>query len=146
MVWKNEIPACRYGAQLELARNEGLKKGFFSSLVNSLLYFIIFATYALAFWSVSNFYKYCSYQCAVLCLGMALSCYLTVSLQLVMLSLCSYLSCWGAILLAQFCQSWRPLPPPWVLLLWSLNSLKGYNYSLVYYWYLVPCHVIETRD
>ena len=40
----------RYNVQLIKARREGLKKGFFSSLVVGLLYFIIFSTYALGFW------------------------------------------------------------------------------------------------
>lgn len=42
----------RYGGQLRLARNEGIKKGFLSSLVIGGLYFVIFSTYALAFWLV----------------------------------------------------------------------------------------------
>lgn len=42
----------RYGEQLKLARNEGFKKGFFSSLVVGGLYLVIFCTYALGFWSV----------------------------------------------------------------------------------------------
>ena len=41
---------CRYGEQLKLARNEGVKKGFFSSLVVGGLYLVIFSTYALAYW------------------------------------------------------------------------------------------------
>ena len=41
---------CRYNQQLVKARGEGIKKGFFSSLVVGLLYFVIFSTYALAFW------------------------------------------------------------------------------------------------
>ena len=40
----------RYGEQLKLARNEGFKKGFFSSLVIGGLYLVIFSTYALGFW------------------------------------------------------------------------------------------------
>ena len=43
---------CRYGSRLLRARNEGLKKGFFSSLINALLFIVIFATYGLGFWSV----------------------------------------------------------------------------------------------
>ena len=40
----------RYGKQLIVARNVGLKKGLLISLVAGALYFIIFATYALGFW------------------------------------------------------------------------------------------------
>lgn len=42
----------RYGDQLKLARNEGIKKGFLSSIIIGGLYFVIFSTYALAFWLV----------------------------------------------------------------------------------------------
>ena len=40
----------RYDKQLVKAEKEGFKKGFFSSIVVGMLYFIIFSTYALAFW------------------------------------------------------------------------------------------------
>lgn len=41
---------CRYDTQLLKARKEGMKKGFFSSLVVGGLYLIIFSTFALGFW------------------------------------------------------------------------------------------------
>ena len=47
---KLSVDVYRYRDQLKLARNEGVKKGFFSSLVIGGLYVVIFSTYALAFW------------------------------------------------------------------------------------------------
>ena len=44
------VTCCRYNVQLLKARKEGLKKGFFSSIVVGLLYFVIFSTFALGFW------------------------------------------------------------------------------------------------
>ncbi len=41
---------CRYDKQLERAKGEGIRKGFFSSLVAGMFYLIMFSTYALAFW------------------------------------------------------------------------------------------------
>ena len=40
----------RYGDHLKSARNEGIKKGFFTSVVTGSLYVVIFSTYALGFW------------------------------------------------------------------------------------------------
>ena len=57
---------------------------------------------------------------------MARCCLLTVSLELVMLSLCSCLFYWEAFLWGRLCLSWRPLPLPLAPLVWSLNSLTGY--------------------
>jgi hypothetical protein len=40
----------RYNTHLLKARKEGFKKGFFSSLVVGMLYFVAFSTFALGFW------------------------------------------------------------------------------------------------
>ena len=41
---------CRYGEELKKARNEGIKKGFFTSVVLGTFYLVIFGVFALGFW------------------------------------------------------------------------------------------------
>jgi ATP-binding cassette subfamily B (MDR/TAP) protein 1 len=41
---------CRYQANLIFAKNINVKRGFFSGLAFGILWFLIYASYALAFW------------------------------------------------------------------------------------------------
>ena len=46
-------PPLRYGTHLKKARSEGVKKSMFTGAAVGALYFIMFNTFALGFWSVT---------------------------------------------------------------------------------------------
>ena len=50
VVMKYVVVFIRYGEKLKVARNVGIKKGFFTSCLVGGIYFVIFSTYALGFW------------------------------------------------------------------------------------------------